>query len=460
MSLAAPYLQILRHVQPVGVSGRVASVRGLTVSVADFAVPVGAACRIFRKGGTVEGRVIGFAGDLTLVMPLGATAGITRGDRVVRTASEQSVGVGPGLLGRVLNGFGQPIDDGPPLRCEFRRPIYPDALDPMDRERIREPIGTGIRAIDAMLTVGRGQRMGIFSGPGVGKSVLLGMVSRYTSADVAVIALVGERGREVRDFLEKDLGPEGLKKAVVVVSTGDEPEMIRVQAGAVATAIAEYFRDEGCDVLLLMDSLTRLAMAQRQIGQVAGEPPATKGYTPSVFSMLPQLLERSGRTRRGSITGFYTVLVEGDDMTEPIADAVRSITDGHIWLSRSLAQRAHYPAVDVLQSVSRVMIDVTDDEHRRSAHEVQRLLAVYRDIEDLVNIGAYVPGANPENDLAVRSQGLINAFLRQGVQESCSYIQAKIALGDLVRQIGAMPTSAARTQPPPPLRQAPRGQGQ
>jgi len=298
----------------------------------------------------------------------------------------------------------------------------------MQRERISEPIGTGIRAIDSMLTIGRGQRMGIFSGPGVGKSVLLGMVGRYTSADVTVIALVGERGREVRDFIEKDLGEEGMKKAVLVVATGDEPPLVRVQAGAVATAVAESFRDRGCDVLLLMDSLTRLAMAQRQIGLVAGEPPATKGYTPSVFNLLPELLERSGRTARGSITGFYTVLVEGDDMSDPISDAVRSITDGHVWLSRALANRGQYPAIDVLESVSRVMIDVTDAAHRDAARDVQRVLAVHRDIEDLVNIGAYARGTNGECDQAVDMLPAVREFLRQDIDEGCGYAQAKMGL--------------------------------
>jgi FliI/YscN family ATPase len=443
MSLTAPYMQIVRQCQPVGVSGRVVGVRGLTVNVVDFAVPVGSSCRIRTGRGTINARVVGFAADATLVMPLGATAGISRGDPVECTSGEQTVGVGVSMLGRVLNGFGEPIDGGPPLQFESRRPVYPEAIDPMERARIDEPIGTGIRAIDSLLTVGRGQRMGIFSGPGVGKSVLLGMISRYTAADVAVIALVGERGREVRDFLEKDLGPEGLKKAVVVVSTGDEPPLVRVQAGAVATAIAEYFRDAGNDVLLLMDSLTRLATAQRQIGLVAGEPPTTKGFTPSVFNLLPELLERSGRTQSGSITGFYTVLVEGDDITEPISDAVRSITDGHIWLSRSLANRGQYPAIDVLESVSRVMIDVTSADHRQAARTVQRLMAVYRDIEDLVSVGAYVAGTNPEFDLAVKAHPVIREFLRQDIDDKCTFLQAKLAVEDLARNLTS-PSSANR----------------
>ncbi len=448
MSVFSPYMQIVRRAQPLGVTGRVTGVRGLTINVADFAVPVGSACRIRRNGQSIEGRVIGLADDLTLVMPMGSTAGIRRGDRVECTSSEQTVGVGPTMLGRVLDAFGRPIDGKGPLGIAARRPIYPDVIAPMDRQRICEPIGTGIRAIDSLLTVGRGQRMGVFSGPGVGKSVLLGMVCRHTAADVTVIGLVGERGREVRDFIEKDLGPEGLARAVVVVSTSDEPPLLRVQAGAVATAIAEHFRDKGNDVLLLMDSLTRLAMAQRQIGLVAGEPPATKGYPPSVFNLLPELLERSGRTSAGSITGFYTVLVEGDDLSEPISDAVRSITDGHVWLSRALANRGQYPAIDVLESISRVMVDVTSPAQRANAQQVLRMLAVYQDIEDLVNIGAYAHGENPECDAAVKAQPLIREFLRQDIAERVSFTQATGSLVELARRIQQLGANA-KARPAP-----------
>lgn len=446
MNFFSPYIQIARHALPLGITGRVTAVRGLTVSVSDFAAPVGSACEIHRNGGRVVGRVIGFADDQTLVMPVGSPTGIRRGDKVICTAGQQIIGVGRGMLGRVLNGFAQPIDGKEPLVCESRRPIYPAPIDPMDRMRIDEPIGTGIRAIDSLLTVGRGQRMSILSGPGVGKSVLLGMVSRYTSADVTVIALVGERGKEVRDFIERDLGQAGLRNAVVVAATSDDPPLVRVQAGAVATAIAEYFRDAGCHVLLLMDSLTRLAMAQRQIGLVAGEPPTTKGYTPSVFNLLPELLERSGRTGAGSITGFYTVLVEGDEINEPISDAVRSITDGHIWLSRALANRGQYPAIDVLESVSRVAIDVTDTEHREAAQSVQRVLAMYSDIEDMVNIGAYVKGASAEYDLAVQAQPIVNEFLRQDIDQGCGPAQAKADLLDLAQRIRQLSAQAAATQ--------------
>ena len=435
MSPFEPYRQILRHVQPVGVAGRVRAVRGLTVSVSYFPAPIGAGCRIVRGSRGVEARVIGFAGDETLVMPMGAVTGISRGDRVVCSFNEQTVGVSPAMLGRVLDGFGRPIDGRGDLRIEARMPIWPEPMAPMRRRRITEALPTGVRAVDAMLTIGRGQRMGIFSGSGVGKSVLLGMVGRYTSADVTVIALIGERGREVRDFVEKDLGPEGLRRAVVIASTGDQPPLLRVQGGAVATAVAEYFRDRGCDVLLLMDSLTRLAMAQRQIGLAAGEPPTTKGYTPSVFSLLPQLLERSGSAERGSITGFYAVLVEGDDMAEPISDAARAVTDGHVYLSRDLANRGHFPAVDVLQSVSRVMIDVADEEHLDAAREVQALIARYQEVEDVVSIGAYEAGTNAQYDLAIRMMPLIRPFLAQRIDEPADFEKTRARLTELHRQI-------------------------
>jgi len=426
------YRKILENVQPVGVSGRVSGVRGLTVNVADFTVPIGAGCRIVRGERAIDGRVIGFVGDETLVMPMGAMTGICRGDRVLLTSTEQTVGVSPEMLGRVLDGFGRPVDGGREIRIETTMPIWPRPIAPLQRERITEPLAIGVRAIDAMLTVGRGQRMGIFSGSGVGKSVLLGMISRHTAADVTVIALIGERGREVRDFIERDLGPEGLKRSVVVASTSDEPPLLRVQAGAVAAAIAEYFRGRGGNVLLLMDSLTRLAAAQRQIGLVSGEPPATKGYTPSVFNLLPELLERSGRTREGSITGFYTVLVEGDDLTEPVCDAVRSVTDGHICLSRELANRGHYPAIDCRQSVSRIMIDITDEQHQAAARRVHQLIALYAEVEELVNIGAYRSGANADYDRAIRAMPKIREFLAQGIHERADFDRTRRRLAALL----------------------------
>lgn len=317
-------------------------------------------------------------------------------------------------------------------------PLWPPPISPLDRRRLTTPLPTGIRVLDAMLTAGKGQRMGIFSGSGVGKSVLLGLIGRYTSADVSVIALIGERGREVRDFLERDLGPEGLARSVVVASTSDEPPLVRVQAAAVATAVAEYFRDRGRDVLLLMDSLTRLALAQRMVGLASGEPPATKAYPPSVFNLLPELLERSGRTAAGSITGFYTVLVEGDDMSDPLSDAVRAVTDGHVWLSRDLFHQGHYPAVDVLGSISRVMADVAGAEHQQAAGEVRRLLAAYAEVEDLVRVGAYKSGASAETDRAVQALPLIRAFLAQRVEESSAFDRTVRQLHELVRRIAQL----------------------
>ncbi len=436
MSLLEPYRAILNRTDPVGVTGRVVGVRGLTVSAEDFPVPVGAGCRIVRGQARVNARVVGFAGQHTLLMPLGSTAGICRGDRVEMDAAVQTVPVGPGLRGRVVDGLCRPIDGRGRLPVEDRASVWPEPIAPMHRRRINEPLRTGVRAIDAMLTVGRGQRMGIFSGSGVGKSVLMGMLARNTDADVTVIALIGERGREVRDFIEKDLGDEGLKRSVVVASTSDEPPLLRVQAAAVATSVAEYFRDRGCDVLLLMDSLTRFAAAQRQIGLAAGEPPATRGYPPSVFNLLPELLERSGRTEHGSVTGFYTVLAEGDDMSEPISDAVRSVTDGHVSLSRSLAGRGHYPAIDCLDSISRIMLDLADEAHAEAAREVRRLISLYAEVEELVNVGAYKRGSNPQYDLAINAIEPICGFLTQGIDESARFEDTRRRLLDLQDRIG------------------------
>ncbi len=437
MNLLDAYKQDIEAIEPLGVAGRVSGVRGLTVSVSGFPAPVGATCRIGRGDSSVESQVIGFADERTLVMPLGPMTGIRRGDRVEMISAGQTVAVGQGMLGRVLDGFGRPIDGLGPVDVEASMPIWPRPTPPMQRRRIDQPLGTGVRAIDAMLTVGLGQRMGIFSGSGVGKSVLLGMIARGTGADVSVISLIGERGREVRDFIEKNLGPEGLKRAVVVVATSDESPLVRVQAGATATAVAEYFRDQGNDVLLVMDSLTRLATAQRQIGLAAGEPPATKGYTPSVFSLLPNLLERCGRTEKGSITGFYSVLVEADDLADPIADAARSVTDGHVLLSRHLASRGQYPAVDLLGSVSRVMIDVADPAHRAAAKDIQRLVALYAEIEEMVHIGAYRSEGGTEYDLAVRWLGEIRKFLAQEMNESSDFESTLAELMELHRTIFA-----------------------
>ncbi len=440
--------QVLRQIQPVGVTGRVSAVRGLTVSVSDFPAPIGASCRIVRGSQGVEARVIGFAGDETLIMPLGATTGICRRDRVQFTSAEETVGLGPDMLGRVLDGFARPIDGQGEVRSVIRMPIWPEPMAAMDRRRISDPLATGIRAVDASLAVGRGQRMSILSGSGVGKSVLLGMIGRYTSADVTVIALIGERGREVRDFIDRELGPDGLGRSVVIVSTSDQPPLVRVQAGAVATTVAEYFRSRGADVLLLVDSLTRLATAQRQVGLAAGEPPTTRGFTPSVFNLLPRLLERCGRTDTGSVTGFYTVLVEGDDMSDPIADAVRAVTDGHVWLSRDLANRGHWPAIDILQSVSRVMTDVVDAEHLAAAREIQRLVAIYNDIEELVNLGAYQRGSSAEYDLVIAVIPMIRAFLAQGRGQAFSADQTRAALLDLRDRIDEVRQEISRRTAP------------
>lgn len=426
---------LLEDIEPLRVEGRVRQAVGLVVHAEGLAVPVGAVCEILAASGPVPCEVVGFREDATLLMPLGELSGVRRGDRVVCRSGVQRVPVGPGLLGRVIDAQGNPIDGLPRPLAERMQPLHAGAPAPLSRERIAAPLGTGVRAIDALATCGRGQRLGLFSGSGVGKSTLLGMCARGTAADVIVIALVGERGREVREFVERDLGPEGLKRSVVVVETSERPALLRVRAPFAATAVAEYFRAQGAHVLLLMDSLTRMANAQREIGLSAGEPPATKGYPPSVFAQLPRLLERAGCDGSGSITGLYTVLVEGDDVNEPIADTARSILDGHVWLSRDLAHRGHYPAIDVLGSVSRLMRDVSSPEDVAAASRLRALLAAFRDAEDLINVGAYVKGSNPEIDRAVAGQTAIAAFLRQDVAERPTLDAARRALIDLVKSV-------------------------
>jgi len=354
---------------------------------------------------------------------LGDRNGIEPGSEVVASGREAMAPVGEGLLGRVIDGLGRPLDGKPPIEAEGEYPLFNAPPAPLERARISEPLALGVRAVDAAITCGKGQRLGIFAGSGVGKSTLLGMFARNTSADVNVIALVGERGREVREFIEKDLGPEGLKRSVVVVATSDQASLVRLKGAFLATAIAEYFRDTGRDVLLMMDSLTRLAMAQREGGLAIGEPPTTRGYTPSVFSMMPKLLERAGNSSLGSITGLYAVLVEADDMNEPVADAARSILDGHIVLARELATMNHYPAIDVLASVSRVMVDVADEAHIRAAARMREALSIYREAADLINIGAYVPRSNPKIDWARTMIDGINAFLKQGINEKADFAE-------------------------------------
>jgi len=447
MPFLSPQLDAVETAMPFQVVGRVQGISGLTIEASDLALQLGSVCRITSLGNRSSlAEVIGFQQERTLLMPLSSIAGVSRGDRIENTTAAPRVWCSHELLGRVLNGFGEPIDNGPPLPMSEGRRIDSKSVEALDRTNIRQPISTSVRSIDALHTCGLGQRMGIFSGPGVGKSTLLSQIAKNTSADVSVVCLVGERGREVQEFLHTSLGPDGLKKCILVVSTGDEPPLLRVRAAKVATTIAEYFRDQGRNVLLLMDSLTRLCQAQRQIGLAAKEPPATKGYPPSVFSLLPEILERAGKTEKGSITGFYTVLVEGDDFNEPIPDAVKGITDGHIWLSRSLANRGHFPAIDVLQSISRVRGDVIDKDQTRQARRVLSLSAVYQDIEDLVNIGAYVPGVNPEYDVAVQSRAKIVQFLQQESSSPVTLEQAKKQLADLnlwIDQVDRVVKSAA-----------------
>lgn len=419
--------------------GRVENVVGLTIEASGPAVDMGEVCLITPRcaTGRLMAEVVGFRHGRVILMPLGDMSGIGPGSLVEATGSGLRIGVGDQVLGRVIDGLGRPLDDGPSIIPSGFRAINSEAPPPLERMRITKRLGVGVRAIDALLTVGRGQRVGIFAGSGVGKSTLLGMLARGTEADVNVIAMIGERGREVRDFIEKDLGGEALSRSVIVVATSDQPALLRLKAAFVATALAEYFRDRGRHVLLLMDSLTRFAMAQREVGLAAGEPPATRGYPPSVFALFPRLLERAGMVEHGSITGFYTVLVDGDDMNEPVSDTARSILDGHIVLSRSLAERGQFPAIDVLQSVSRLMDDLADPEHRAAAKAFRRLLAVYREAEDLINIGAYRQGQNPEVDRAVALIGAMNRFLEQDARETCGFDESRARLVRLMSEEGA-----------------------
>ena len=429
---------MLRTASSFRVTGRVSDVLGLSVIAEGLPIPVGAMCAIeTRSGQCIPAQAVGTRGDRTILMTLRDPAGLSVRDRVTSRAGLQFVPVGRGMLGAVLNGLGEPIGGNTAYLAEAHYPVFADPPHALTRKSIDRPLPTGIRAIDALHTFGGGQRMGIFAGTGVGKSVLLGMIARSTAADVIVVALIGERGREVGDFLRKDIG-DAMSRCVMVVSTADESPVLRVRAGFVATAVAEYFRDQGQDVLLLLDSTTRIAMAQRQVGLSAGEPPTTKGYPPSVFALLPKLLERSGRTNHGSITGLYTVLVEGDDLTEPIADSIRGILDGHLWLARDLANRAHYPAIAVLESISRVMPDVVGPQHLEAAATLRKVLASWRDVEDLVNVGAYVPGANPDFDLAVKLRPAIDQFLQQGIPERCDFAVTRGRLLELAGQANAL----------------------
>jgi len=424
---ASRYTERLRDLDSVRVNGKVIQIIGLTVESEGPDASIGDVCVIHpMKGGKpVLAEVVGFRDNRVLLMPLGELHAVGPGCDVVATGAPLTVQAGSGLLGKVLDGLGRPLDGS---RLPVRMPHFPTNNvpgNPLDRPRVTEPLGVGVRAIDGLLTVGQGQRIGIFAGSGVGKSTLLGMIARNTSADVNVIALIGERGREVLEFIEKDLGPEGLARSVVVVATSDQPALVRMKGALIATTIAEYFRDRGMNVMLMMDSVTRYAMALREVGLAIGEPPATRGYTPSVFAALPKLLERAGTGPTGSITAFYTVLVDGDDMNEPIADAVRGILDGHIVLHRNLANKGHFPAIDVLSSVSRVMKDIVGDDQQSAAEQLKKLLAVYRDSEDLINIGAYQKGSNAEIDKAIQYYDLIRSYTQQKTNEKVTLKEAQ-----------------------------------
>ena len=457
MPTLATAIAALQTFEPRGLTGRVLRSRGMLLHAVDLPAPVGSLVSVHparEAERPVLGEVVGCDDDGAMIMLFQSSRGLAAGDRVVALTNAQTVNVGPGLLGRVINGLGEPIDGRGPIGMTTPQLLVPPPLSALDRRPIAEPLSTGVRPIDGMLTVGRGQRLGIFAGPGVGKSTLLGSMARNTSATASVIALVGERGREVRDFIDHALGPEGLARSVVVVATGDESPLVRVRAALVATAVAEYLRNHGLDIVLMMDSVTRFCQAQRQIGLAVGEPPATRGYTPSVFAQLAGLLERAGQIENGgSITGFYTVLVEGDDMTEPVSDAARGILDGHIALSRKMANRGHYPAIDVLDSVSRVAREVSTPTQNQARTQIVRTVAEYAEVEELVNLDAYVKGSNPRFDVAIDFKPRIDAFLQQDAREAVSYETTTQQLTQLALEIGhalntpsvpATPASAGR----------------
>ncbi len=413
--------EVLHEIKPFKIYGKVIKALGLIVEAKGLNASIGDICEIISHEHSIEAEVVGFRDNVTLLSPLGEIYGIKPGDKIFLKGKQSYIKIDESILGRIIDGIGNPIDS-PLALTGTPYPIYREAINPLEREIIKEPLDLGIRAINALLTCGKGQKIGIMAGSGVGKSVLLGMIARYTSADVNVIALIGERGREVREFIERDLGKEGLKKSVVVVSTSDTPALARIRGAFIATAIAEYFREKGKDVLLLMDSLTRFAMAQREIGLAAGEPPTMKGYPPSVFKLMPKLLERVGAVKSGgSITGIYTILVEGDDLADPVTDAARSILDGHIVLSRDLANRNHYPAIDVLKSISRLMKEIVEEKHVQIAGKLLDILATYEKYEDIINIGAYKEGTNPQLDYAIKMIDKINDFLKQDINTKASF---------------------------------------
>ncbi len=432
---ATPYLNAVKSTETVLLKGKITKIIGLVIESDGPSVNLGELCYIHPRieAPLLPAEVVGFRENRVLLMPLGEMQGIGPGSEVVSSRNLLRVKVGQALLGRVLDGLGNPIDGKGPILAETEYHIQNPPPAPLSRRRICEAVSVGIRAVDGLMTLGKGQRMAILAGSGVGKSTMMGMIARNTSADINVIALIGERGREVLDFIERDLGEVGLKKSVVVVSTSDQPALLRIKGANTATAVAEYFRDQGLDVMLMMDSLTRVAMAQREVGLTIGEPPATRGYPPSVFAMMPKLLERSGTGDKGSITGLYAVLVDGDDMNEPVADNVRSIVDGHVVLSRRLAAQNHYPPIDILSSLSRVMNEVVDAEHLKAAQRLRSLQATFQEAEDLINIGAYSAGSNPEIDRAIERNPGIRDFLRQGVMEKVDFADTVARMKRLVQ---------------------------
>lgn len=435
MAILKKCSKVLENETLIEYTGKVRKIAGVMIETEGPLVEIGEVCRVYKMKSNdfIKAEVVGFTDKNVILMPLGDMTGISPGCKVVSTNHQLTIGVGEELLGRVLDGLGNPIDAKGPINTHQKYASVNEPPNPLVRKRITEVLPLGITAIDSLITIGKGQRIGIFAGSGVGKSTLLGMIARNTTADVNVIALIGERGREVREFIERDLGKEGLERSVIIVATSDKPALVRVKGTYLATSVAEYFRDQGKDVALMMDSLTRFSMAQREIGLAVGEPPVSRGYTPSVFSEMPKLLERAGNSDVGSITGIYTVLVEGDDFNEPISDTARGILDGHISLTRELAARGHYPAIDPLHSISRVMPDITGSEHQSAAIQMKEHIATYKESEDLINIGAYQKGSNPAIDVAIEKHELYNDFLMQGIEEHSDYKETIARLKEIVK---------------------------
>jgi flagellum-specific ATP synthase len=428
------YVGAVENCSRVVQAGNIVKVSGIVAEANGPGLSIGSLCTIRNdQGEDIETEVVGFRDNRVIVMPLGDLIGVKPGSKIVHKTNKATIPVGDAFLGRVIDGLGYPLDDRQPIKSGLEYPLYGNRLNPLKRNIIDDVLDVGIKSINVFNTVGKGQRIAIMAGSGVGKSVLMGMIARNTTADVSIIALIGERGREVREFVERNLGPDGLRKSIVVVATSDMPALVRIRGAYTATALAEYFRDQGKDVLLIMDSITRYAMSLREVGLAAGEPPSAKGYTPSVFNQLPKIMERAGTVEgKGSITGIYNVLVEGDDLNEPIADAVRSIADGHVVLSRDLAHKGHYPAVEPLMSISRVMNDIVEPDHLEIAQEFKRTLSVYRDAEDLINIGAYVDGSDPEIDYAKGKIHEMNTFLQQSVDEQVSFEDSMVQFKQLM----------------------------